>query len=66
MPKPKTATSKLNRKYLTIRDTADRRDYLMRSGQRVYSNFNLLNQLGPVKDQGNEGSCTGNAGAGQY
>lgn len=64
MPKPKTATSKLNRKYLTIRDTADRRDYLMRSGQPVYSNFNLLNQLGPVKDQGNEGSCTGNAGAG--
>ena len=47
----------------------DHRDFgvarLLRSVAPIPSSYSLEQWLGPVRDQGDEGSCTGNAGAGK-
>lgn len=53
------------RQYLVRKDAYDARDHhAMRSLAPLPSAVNLSQYLGAVKDQGQMGSCTGNAGAG--
>jgi len=47
------------------KDPFDKRDHLaMRSAAPLPTHVDLSGNLGPVRDQGNSGSCTGQAGAG--
>lgn len=53
------------RKFLVRKDTFDRRDNLAApSGSPLPATVDLTAKLGPVRDQGQAGSCTGQAGAG--
>lgn len=55
----------MQRKYTVIKDSFDARDhYAMPSTQTLPLTYSNAEFLGPVKDQGQAGSCTGNAGAG--
>lgn len=58
----------VNRKFLTRKDKYDKRDHMMMAPRRgvvpIPSYYNMLGSLGPVRDQGGAGSCTGNAAGG--
>jgi|SRR6185369_6848370 len=55
----------IKRVFNVKKDVEDKRDHLaLRSLRKLPASINLLSKLGPVRDQGQSGSCTGQAGAG--
>jgi hypothetical protein len=55
----------MNRIFRTVKDSFDVRDHLaMRSLAPIPAVVSMKSSLGPVRDQGSSGSCTGQSGAG--
>lgn len=64
---PILRSEKTGRAYAAIPDKHDSRDFLLKAAPMPPTRaVSLFDQLGSVKDQGQEGSCTGNAGCGHF